>query len=435
MPDHASVSSPPPLTAAASARRITARRTVLVAGATGVIIGLVAGPEFFSSDARGTGEETWPDIAAVSTAEDRELRPPSQWGSAAFDEVLAAVDHLMPPGSPIRDRIMAANLLISRMDNGGRTPVTEWSDYLQSGLRNGSCGRRAMLLAGVIRHWDPAIPVRFAGMASVPGQASHTTLEVRLPETNQWSWFDPSSGVIFTEDGTLDGRILSQNEAFADPSIVDRIGPLAPRGPRVEGPPRRVRLDPPLSEHLATDPGFSRPNFPLRRMLELSTAWGSGDPLEPRPGRVQLHVEDSSRIEAARIREDGSIERLVLRDDERRLTWHDRAGVSSSGINVVPVIAIDGLMPGEHVELIVRAVPRHRDIRLRPFVSDGARLARATLTEGTERAGRDSVVVLSMHLVAHAERAVVSILHGGDERNEHAVVLSYEVRRIAPPPA
>ena len=429
MPDR---SDPTPARPSASP---VVRRTVIVAGAAGLLLGLVAGPRLFSTDAWGTDENVWPEAAAVSSARDAELRPPATWGQAAFEDVLAAIDELTPTTAPMRDRIMAANLLISRMDNGSREPVTDWSDYLESGLRNGSCGRRAMLLAGVIRHWDPSIPVRFAGMASVPGQASHTTLEVRLPGATDWSWFDPSSGIVFTEDGLIGGRILSQNEAFADPSIVDRIGPIAPQGPRVGGSPRKVRLEPPLTDHAAAVPGFSRHGFPLRRMMELSTAWGSGDPLEPRPGRVRLHVDDAPRIEAARVRADGSIERMVLRDEERRLTWHDRAGVSSSGINVVPVIAIEGLEPGQRVQLLVRAVPRHRDIRLRPLVNDGARLARATLTRDPEAAGRDPVLVLTVEFVAHAERAVISILHGGDDRNEHAVVLSYEVRPVDPAPA
>lgn len=454
MPD-ATKDAPP---AARSARTVSATRSRGLA-ARHLLLGLVAGTvlgaggativlEHRAADAArgdeaavralmGAGAAT-PDAAPVSppappppdgTVRDRDLRPPADWGTDAFAEVLETIDALAGPNASLRRRVIAANLVVSRMDNGAREPVESWSDHLESGLRNGSCGRRADLLGGIVRAWEPDLPLRFCGMASVPKQASHTTLEVWLPDQGGWAWFDPSAGLYFTDGGAPEGRILTQAEVFADPSIVDRVGPWAPAIDRIEGPPRAVRPEGPLDALVTRTPGFALPNFPLRRMLELSTAWGSGDPHDPRPAHVRLHARDLPRVEAARL-EEGRVRSVVLRDDERRLTWQDRAGVSANGINVVPVVEIDGLRPGERAHLVVRAIPRHRDVRLRPLAVDGVRIARTRLAADPAATSDQPVVELTVELVATGRRALVALLHGGDDRNERAVVLSWEIRTM-----
>jgi hypothetical protein len=270
-------------------------------------------------------------------------------------------------------------------------------------------------------------------MASVPGQASHTTLEVLLPGEDSWSWFDPSAGIFFTEDGSRSSPILSQQEVFSDPSIVDRIGPIAPRADRIAGPPRAVRLAPPLDRHLAAEPGFSRPGFPLRRMLELATAWGSGDPDAPTPAFIDLDLQRTPSIEAARLTADGDIQRLVLRDDQRRLTWHDRLGVSASGINSVPVVRISGCRPGQPVLLRIRFVPRHPDVDPRPLVTSGGRLATSDLIRTGRKAGKDPECELRARIVPDAPVVHLAVLHGGDAPQERAVVLLWQVEGSGPP--
>lgn len=363
---------------------------------------------------------------AIGQDPDRERRS-RDWGEAALRDIESAVASVASPDAPLRERIIAANLVVSRMRNGPPAGTNaNWPDYLALGLANGSCGRRAELLATLIERMAPGTPTRHAGMASVPQQVGHTTLEVQLvPGT--WSWFDPSPGLFFTEDGTLEGRILSQQEVFADPSIVDRIGPFAPIDDRQDVAPRAVAFAGTLTSLIQREPGFTRSNFPLREMLETASSWGTEDPLDPRPGRMHLHAIERPELIAATLDEEGRIVRAAVRStDGRRLAWHGRAGVSSRGINVVPVVEIDGLTPGRTYEFAVRWVERDPDVLLSPLVATGGRIAQwqRTREPGPDR---EDIFEIAATNVADADACVVVLLHAADEYNERAEILSYRV--------
>ncbi len=370
----------------------------------------------------------------VGTIRDRELPSASKWGKEAFADVLESIDALVPPNASLREFVIAANLIVSRMDNGPIEQTSNWGDYLETGLRNGSCGRRALLLARLIRTFDRDVPLRFAGMASVPMQASHTTLEVWLDDQASWGWFDPSAGLFFTENGEPDGRILSQREVFADPSIVSRVGPWTPLIERVPGPPREVCFEGPIDELIDREPSFSLPNFPLQRMLELSTAWGSGEIDMPIPSSIRLVWPDKARHETARLNPDGSLKRLILRDNDRRLTWQELAGINTRGYNVVPVVCISGLTPGERMIFHVRAVLPSGDIRLRPLITEGGRLAKINIAQVEDAPGRSPVIDIRAVFIPSDTETTIVLMHSGDERNEKANILFYEVRpeRAAP---
>lgn len=381
---------------------------------------LFAGVRTLDRHARST------DSRAFVSMPDR--RPAKRdWGGASLRDAQQAAEGLVPAGANVRERVIAANLVVSRMRNGppAGTPDT-WPDYLTLGLANGSCGRRAELLATLIDRMAPGTPTRHARMASVPKQGAHTTLEVQL-KPGRWAWFDPSAGLFFTVDGTLDGRVLSQQEVFADPSIVDRLGPFAPVNERQDVAPHRVTFAGTIDEHIQREPGFTRSNFPLRSMFETASSWGSEDPFDPRPGRLFLHATERPEIVAATLDDQGRIIRNKQRAaDGRLLAWQGRAGVSSRGINVVPVVEIDGLQPGSTFDLVITWIERDADVVMTPLVATGGRVSRWTRVTTGSRIHRD-VHELTATIVPESETCVVVLMHAADEYNERAEILSYRV--------
>lgn len=51
---------------------------------------------------------------------------------------------------------------------------------------------------------------RYVNLLNIPQQGNHTGVEVRIDD--DWAYFDPTFGAYFTENGTVDGRVLGLSE-------------------------------------------------------------------------------------------------------------------------------------------------------------------------------------------------------------------------------
>lgn len=271
------------------------------------------------------------------------------WGDG-LDECVEHVRKLAGPHASFLRLCIAANVLVASMPGGSKQ--TDWGRYLDEGLYR--CTIRAELMRAIVARMEPSAKTRHAGMATVPAQGAHSVLEVFIPGQGRWGYFDPSRGAVFTRDGTLDGQVLSIQEVFFKPELVDEPGPIVPSAGRVAGRPRDVDLGDDLDACVVTSPGFNTPRFPMKAILSGARCYGAYIPGYPLVNPVYLKVGDRTAYDGLEVVNGQVRNRLSAhKSDGRYISWLDKAGTSLRGLNVIPAYIMDALSEGREYSLAI----------------------------------------------------------------------------------
>lgn len=282
--------------------------------------------------------------------------PIERWGDG-LDECVEHVRKLAGPAPSFLRLCIAANVLVASMPAGPKQ--TDWTRYLDEGLW--SCAIRAEVMRAIVVRMSPNAKTRHAGMATVPVQGAHSVLEVFIPSQNRWGYFDPSTGAVFTRDGTLNGQVLSMQEVFFRPEIVDDPGPIVPSAPRAKGAPHDVDLGDNLDTCVVRKPGFKTRRFPMKAIFSEARCYGSYIPGYPLINPVYLKLGQRTTYDGLRVIDGRLTNKLgAHKDGGRYISWLNRAGTSNRGLNVIPAYIMDALSEGREYSLAItfaRIVP------------------------------------------------------------------------------
>ena len=356
------------------------------------------------------------------TPEDWKFPTPEDWGRVDFEK-LASVMSRLTDTSDLKKTAVAATFLVSRVESGPPPDGREIDLSYVDGVYQ--CTNRVFLAGSLIEYFHPEAQIRRTGMASVPGQGSHSTMEVFLPEQDGWGHFDPSSGTYFTQDGLLFGPVLSMSRIFASPDVVDAPGPVAPL---VERRSAQEWIEPTghrqtLETLIAVEPGYARSNFPLKSMLEQASAFGPMIPSRPIVNRIYLDTKTDSAYEGL-VEENGRIRSTlnVVRRDGSITTWLNKIGISPRGLNVVPVYFISSLEAGRNYALEFTFVFRTPGFEVSPECISGCRLfeSESILTES--KSAKNSIWEISVSFRATRKDAEIIMFHNGTELNQRASI-------------
>lgn len=347
--------------------------------------------------------------------QDSWIPKPEQWGNREFLKLCDTVKRLAEDRT-LRAHAIATALVISQIPNGSSNPGNEIALSLTKGMGNGSCTRRAQLMASVLYDAFSDISMRLAGMGSVPAQGSHTFLEVFLPSQNSWAYFDPSSSVFFTERG-WNSRILSSKEVYADPNIVDRVGPwVAKSQHRLPNVAAAFEMNGSAHEYMHRVPGFSSNRYPLLDMYENARWMGSMD-----AGEVHINKVKLAAGETIAFRNDNApaFPRLKVKRNGILLTQGDIVGMVRGAIFTQAYVLYDLEPDGQYILDFLIYHPQ--DIVFYPVCLDDCRIAKI---ECTDLNGQKNLRRVKVYLHARDTRALVVLWHSEKQPNRKIYLVS-----------
>ncbi|MAG93396.1 MAG: hypothetical protein CMJ48_06565 [Planctomycetaceae bacterium] len=369
---------------------------------------VVASP---ASTPPGLAVDPWSDslpktVRSTPASADLKLPDATAWGGDV-PKLTTAVRRLAGPDASFLRSVQAATTLVSRLGQAG-----DWT--VGGGGRSLSCAVRAKLMASIVRELDPDSVIRLAGMASVPRQGAHSALEVFVTAQRRWGYFDPSSGTFFSRDGTLDGPVVSMAELFARPELVQEPGPFAPTVERKEIAPDAFDLGDRLENVARLQPGFTRSNFPLRSMIEEAAAYGAYVASETVVNTVVLdmagvHVYDGIVEEDGRVR--NRLQAWRHEDRGRHVSWLDRLGVASSGLNVTPSYELRGLEAGRDYLLRLTMTRIAAGFTVRPLPLRNCRFFERAMRRAWPAKRAGSLFVYDLPFRSTGTEAIIVLTH------------------------
>lgn len=323
---------------------------------------------------------------------------------------------------------ITANFIVSKMNSGPRSYVN-YSTYLANGLY--SCTTRALLVGSLIKYFFPNALVRRAGIASIPRQVSHSVLEIWLPQYESWAFLDSSSGIYFTSDGTVLGRILSMSEVFSNPWLVDWPGPIAPKVDRTNRKisPRNITFSSKIGDLIGPEPGYFRNNFPLKQIILKASSYGRYNPEKPSVNHVYFNMKNGHHTYTIYGLKDGKIEKKVVRDSKgKRLSWLNRVGISEVGLNLVQLYHISGLDNQKRYSIAVETFKRRRGFNAFLAPVRGCRIE----SQKQYHVGQDGKFIfekIKARFVSSGDEADLILFHNGKILNDTAFIKSISLNR------
>lgn len=349
---------------------------------------------------------------------------PQQYGPP-FAEAVSLAAMLAGPDAPPRDLAVAAAVVAASVPygrDGSVATITEAGAW--------TCAARADLAVALTRACAADLAVRHAGWWSVGGQVSHSTYEVCLPGTG-WAYFDTSAGLMFTEDGSTDGRILSLAELVARAEAGLPFGavrfaqPRAPLSELAAALPARPLRD--MIEPVTTYPKW----MPYDQWFATKTAVGGFDPNQKIVSHQYVDIAAADTEIVYAVRNGNRFERNATFgfNPRHRRAMLDFVGIGRRGVNMVQLLHITRASLVPYRVYLLYSPSRPLDLVSLTCIEGCRELDRSSQRHTGTGAGY--LFDLAATILPTTETPRIMIDHTAQAAGEQAYVRSLSLTRLA----